>query len=110
MSAKRLMLLIGALMVLVGGLVVAPFMVYANEDLMRLQNDDTQWVMQRKNYSNWAYSTLGQITRDNIKNLHVAWSSRPASTSRGDTRVPRWWSAARCMCTVPSQLTSTRLT
>ncbi len=74
MSAKRFMLLIGALMFLVGGLVVAPFLAYANEELMRLQNDDTQWVMQRKNYSNWAYSTLNQITRDNIKNLHVAWS------------------------------------
>jgi len=74
MSAKRFMLLIGALMFLVGGLVVAPFVASANEELMRLQNDDTQWVMQRKNYSNWAYSTLNQITRDNIKNLHVAWS------------------------------------
>jgi alcohol dehydrogenase (cytochrome c)/methanol dehydrogenase (cytochrome c) subunit 1 len=30
--------------------------------------------MQRKNYSNWGYSTLSQIKRDNLKDLHVAWS------------------------------------
>ena len=36
MSAKRFMLLIGALMFLVGGLVVAPFVASANEELMRL--------------------------------------------------------------------------
>ncbi|MBI2902416.1 MAG: PQQ-dependent dehydrogenase, methanol/ethanol family, partial [Candidatus Methylomirabilis oxyfera] len=74
MSAKRFMMLIGVVMLLVGGLVVAPFMVSANDELMKLQNDDTQWAMQRKNYSNWGYSTLNQISRDNIKRLHVAWS------------------------------------
>ncbi|MBI4381869.1 MAG: methanol/ethanol family PQQ-dependent dehydrogenase [candidate division NC10 bacterium] len=74
MSAKRFMMLIGVIMLLVGGLVVAPFVVSANNDLLKLQNDDTQWVMQRKNYSNWGYSTLNQIKRDNLKDLHVAWS------------------------------------
>src|SRR3989304_10375696 len=74
MSAKRFMMVVGVFAILVGGLVVAPFIATANEELMKMQNDDTQWVMQRKNYSNWAYSTLNQISRDNIKNLHVAWS------------------------------------
>ncbi len=89
MSTKRFMMLIGAVMFLVGGLVVAPFVASANQDLMRLQNDDTQWVMQRKNYSNWGYSTLSQITRDNIKSLHVAWSfSTGVNQPRGHEGAP----------------------
>jgi len=48
MSAKRFMMLIGVFAILVGGLVVAPFIATANEELMKMQNDDTQWVMQRK--------------------------------------------------------------
>jgi len=74
MSAKRFMMLIGVVMLLVGGLVVAPFVASANDELLKLQNDDSQWVMQRKNYSNWGYSTLSQIKRDNLKDLHVALS------------------------------------
>jgi alcohol dehydrogenase (cytochrome c)/methanol dehydrogenase (cytochrome c) subunit 1 len=68
------MMLIGTMMFLIGGLVVAPFVVSANDDLMKLQMDDGQWAIQSKNYAGTRYSTLSQITRDNIKDLHVAWS------------------------------------
>jgi PQQ-dependent dehydrogenase (methanol/ethanol family) len=87
MSAKRFMMLIGVVMLLVGGLVVAPFVVSANDELLKLQNDDGQWVMQRKNYSSWAYSTLNQITKENVKNLKVAWSFS-TGTNQGHEGVP----------------------
>ncbi len=89
MSTKRFMMLVGVMMLLVGGLVAAPFIVSANDDLLRMQNDDGQWVMQQKNYSQWRYSGLTQINRDNIKNLHVAWSfSTGADRPRGHEGGP----------------------
>jgi alcohol dehydrogenase (cytochrome c)/methanol dehydrogenase (cytochrome c) subunit 1 len=87
MSAKRFMMLIGVVMLLVGGLVVAPFVASANDELLKIQNDDGQWVMQRKNYSSWAYSTLNQITKENVKNLKVAWSFS-LGTLQGQEGVP----------------------
>jgi len=87
MSAKRFMMLIGVVMLLVGGLVVAPFVASANDELLKLQKDDNQWVMQRKNYSSWAYSTLNQITKENVKNLKVAWSFS-TGTNQGHEGVP----------------------
>ena len=35
---------------------------------------DGQWAMQGKNYSAQRYSTLSQITADNVKNLKTAWT------------------------------------
>jgi alcohol dehydrogenase (cytochrome c)/methanol dehydrogenase (cytochrome c) subunit 1 len=81
------MMLIGVLMLLVGGLVVAPFVASANDELLKLQNDDGQWVMQRKNYSAWGYSTLNQITKENVKNLKVSWSFS-TGTNQGHEGVP----------------------
>ena len=31
------------------------------------------WLMVRRNYLGWSYSPLTQITRDNVKNLRLAW-------------------------------------
>ena len=87
MSAKRFMMLIGCMMLLVGGLVVAPFVVSANDELLKLQNDYGQWVIQRQNYSSHAYSGLTQINKDNVKNLHVAWSFS-TGTNQGHEGVP----------------------
>jgi len=87
MSAKRFMMLIGIIMLLVGGLVVAPFTVSANDELLKMQNDHGQWVIQRQNYSAHAYSTLNQITKDNVKNLKVAWSFS-TGTNQGHEGVP----------------------
>lgn len=74
MSATRCTSLMGGLLVLVGSLVVVPAMVSANEDVLKLQKDDRQWAIQSKTYSGHRYSTLNQITPDNVKNLKVAWS------------------------------------
>jgi alcohol dehydrogenase (cytochrome c) len=31
------------------------------------------WLMMRRNYQAWSYSPLNQITRDNVKDLQLAW-------------------------------------
>ena len=51
-----------------------PSLVVANDELLRLQQDATQWVMPAKNYSNTRYSPLTQITTANIENLRPAWT------------------------------------
>ena len=51
-----------------------PVSVHANRELLKLQEDDGQWVIQRKNYSATGYSRLTQINKKNVRNLKVAWS------------------------------------
>jgi alcohol dehydrogenase (cytochrome c)/methanol dehydrogenase (cytochrome c) subunit 1 len=51
-----------------------PVTASANPELLALQTDDGQWAMQGKNYSATRYSTLTQITADNIKDLKPSWS------------------------------------
>jgi len=46
----------------------------ANDELARLSQDAKQWVMQAGNFANTRYSTLKQITADNVGKLQVAWS------------------------------------
>ena len=55
-------------------LLLVPCVAHANPELLALQNDDGQWAMQGKNYSAQRYSTLSQITADNVKNLKTAWT------------------------------------
>ena len=50
-----------------------PSLLLANDELLRLQQDATQWVMPGKNYASTRYSSLGQVTTDNVKNLRPAW-------------------------------------
>jgi lanthanide-dependent methanol dehydrogenase len=47
---------------------------WANQELIRLQQDPNQWVMPLGNYSSQRYSELNQITRDNVRNLRPVWS------------------------------------
>lgn len=51
-----------------------PSLVCANSELVQLQQDDKQWVMPAKNYSNTRYSSLNEITTTNVKNLRPAWT------------------------------------
>jgi PQQ-dependent dehydrogenase (methanol/ethanol family) len=46
----------------------------ANEELLSLQDDDTQWVMPLGDYSSTRYSTLEEINKDNVGDLQVAWT------------------------------------
>ena len=73
MGTRRCMMVVGVVLFLIGG-VLLPFVASANLDILKLQTDDGQWVIQGKNYSAWRYSTLSQITPENVKNLKLAWS------------------------------------
>jgi PQQ-dependent dehydrogenase (methanol/ethanol family) len=46
----------------------------ANDELIKLQKDANQWVMPTGDYANQRYSTLDQITKDNVKNLRPVWT------------------------------------
>jgi lanthanide-dependent methanol dehydrogenase len=46
----------------------------ANDELMKLEKDANQWVMPTGDYANHRYSTLSQITKDNVKNLRPVWT------------------------------------
>ncbi len=42
------------------------------DDMLRNQPPG-DWLMMRRNYQAWSHSPLTQITRDNVKNLRLAW-------------------------------------
>src|SRR5262245_42110731 len=46
----------------------------ANQDVLQQTAKPEQWVLQTGDYANQRYSKLDQITRDNVKNLKVAWT------------------------------------
>src|SRR5216684_1033113 len=46
----------------------------ANDELLKLEKDANQWVMPTGDYANHRYSTLNQITKDNVKDLRPAWT------------------------------------
>ena len=46
----------------------------ANDELAKLQTDAKQWVMPAGNFANTRYSTLKQITAENVGKLQVAWT------------------------------------
>jgi PQQ-dependent dehydrogenase (methanol/ethanol family) len=52
----------------------APMIATANDDLMQQTQNAKQWAMPTGNYWNWRYSELNQITKDNVKDLQVAWT------------------------------------
>ena len=51
-----------------------PLALAANDELMTRQDDDNQWVLPGKNYSATRYSSLDQITAENVANLTEVWS------------------------------------
>jgi len=42
------------------------------DDMLRNQ-DPGDWLMARRNYQGWSHSPLTQVTRDNVKDLQLAW-------------------------------------
>ncbi|MGD9739382.1 MAG: PQQ-binding-like beta-propeller repeat protein [Bauldia sp.] len=46
----------------------------ANDDVTALQNDPANVVMPNITYNGWNYSTLDQITLDNVDQLQIAWT------------------------------------
>ena len=47
---------------------------FANDDVIKQSGNARQWAMQAGNMQNHRYSGLKQITKDNVKNLRVAWT------------------------------------
>lgn len=43
-------------------------------DEMLLHPDPSDWLMWRRTYDGFGFSPLNEITRDNVKDLRVAWS------------------------------------
>lgn len=46
----------------------------ANDELMVMEKNPSNWVMANGNYANTRYSELSQINKDNVKDLQVAWT------------------------------------
>ncbi|CAN7718668.1 methanol/ethanol family PQQ-dependent dehydrogenase [Phyllobacterium sp. LjRoot231] len=46
----------------------------ANDDLQGLISDSKNWAIPTGDYANTRYSKLNKITKDNVKNLQVAWT------------------------------------
>jgi lanthanide-dependent methanol dehydrogenase len=66
---KRLLLATG-IMLSVGGAVVSA----GAQDLQKMQSNPADWVMPTGTYDNQRYSTLKQITAENVGKLQVAWT------------------------------------
>src|SRR4051794_30462201 len=47
---------------------------FSEPDLLKLQQDDGQWVMAARNYASTRYSTLDEINLTNAGHLRVAWT------------------------------------
>src|ERR1700739_3788960 len=57
--------------------------------LSRLQNDDpNNWPMYHRSYDGFRFSPLAQITKDNVKNLTVAWVHQPGAIVQGLESTP----------------------
>ena len=69
-----------------------PWAMSANQDLMTRQADDNQWALPGKNYSATRFSSLNQITTDNIKSLRQVWSFSTGAL-RGHEGQPLAWGA-----------------
>ena len=46
----------------------------ANDKLIEMSKDASQWVMPTGDYANQRYSTLDKINKDNVADLQVAWT------------------------------------
>jgi PQQ-dependent dehydrogenase (methanol/ethanol family) len=47
---------------------------WANDDLVKLASNPSNWAMPTGDYANTRHSTLNQINKDNVKNLQVKWT------------------------------------
>lgn len=58
----------------IGSSLLTTLSAFGAEDLVKLSEDDAQWVMPAKNYAGTRYSGLKDIHADNVERLHVAWT------------------------------------
>ena len=65
----------GAALALIASLAVpASRQTSANDDVLKQTAKPEQWAIQTGDYANQRFSKLNQITKDNVKNLKVAWT------------------------------------
>ena len=57
-----------------GALLTVSMPTEANKDLARLSKEDTNWVMQTKDYSASHFSSMTQINTHNVQHLQPVWS------------------------------------
>ncbi len=62
---------------------------YANDELIKMQQNPKDWVMPTGNYANHRYSQLKQINADNVGKLQVAWTFS-TGVLRGHEGGPLW--------------------
>jgi glucose dehydrogenase len=74
-----------------------------NDELIKLSKDPNQWVMPSGDYANTRYSTLNQITKDNVKNLRPLWTFS-TGVLRGH-EGGRWSLAMSCTSQPRSRIT-----
>ncbi|OAI11508.1 methanol dehydrogenase [Methylomonas koyamae] len=60
--------------VLTGAALSVPQSAQANKELEQLSKQNTNWVMQTKDYASTHFSEMIDINANNVKNLKVAWS------------------------------------
>src|SRR3979490_2931548 len=56
------------------GFAALPGLALANPEVIKLSQDAKNWAMQAGNMQNHRYSSLKQISTDNVKDLRVAWT------------------------------------
>jgi methanol dehydrogenase (cytochrome c) subunit 1 len=74
MQIKKFARNTGSAVLLGGSLLAVNTPLSANTDLDKLSKQNTNWVMQTKDYSATHYSEMYDINVNNVKNLKVAWS------------------------------------
>jgi methanol dehydrogenase (cytochrome c) subunit 1 len=74
MQIIRFALKAGTALLLVGSSLSISYFANANADLDKLSKQNTNWVMQTKDYSATHFSEMYDINVTNVKNLKVAWS------------------------------------
>lgn len=59
--------------IIASAVLILPGLAQANDELLKLQKDPTQWAQPQLNYSGTRYSELDQINKGNVGNIQVAW-------------------------------------
>ena len=59
----------------------------SNGGAIAVEKEDGQWIRPAKNYSSTRFSGLNEITADNVRNLHLAWTFE-TGVLRGQEAAP----------------------
>lgn len=74
MQIRRFARTVGAMAMVSGAALMATQPSYANKELDNMSKNNTNWVMQTKDYKSTHYSPMYEINRTNVHKLKPAWS------------------------------------